>query len=209
MHDELVHQRIVHAAVEQSREAVFLAARPHEDRSRGVNRVAIRVAFDDCHLLTLEIRQCLRGHIAASPCDEHESILQIGLGEEQHAFALGVLPHGRAAVELAGEKRRRELPGVDDRRLRAETDSAERGLDQVDCKTRLSGRVRERCLGRRDQIQWSRLCRNNERDDGEEQQKYRRGRPAASTALLDEQRTHWFKSPDSRLPESGEFIRCD
>ena len=75
--DEIVHQRVVHLTLQQTREAVFFAARSHENRSGVIHRVAIRIA-DDRHSLAAKIGNGLRRNIGASPPDEHEPVLRCG-----------------------------------------------------------------------------------------------------------------------------------
>ena len=94
---------------------------------------------------TIAIRLPLRSasvrsrDVAASPRDEDQPVLEIGLREEQRALALGVLPRRGAAVELAAEQGGRELRGVDDCRAGLDADAAKAGLDEVERKARLPG----------------------------------------------------------------------
>ena len=180
MDDELVHQRVVHGALEELREAVFLAARPHPHRAGLVDRVAVRVALDDGDPLAFESRRRLRGHVSARASDEHEAVLQIRLRKDQRALALRVLPCRPAAIEQAGEQRRGELRGADDRRPGGELDAAEGILDQIERKPRLPRCVRERRPCRRDQSQgrWLRGRRQPQR--GAQQNEDDGTRPAAA-----------------------------
>ena len=94
--DQFVHQRVVDLAGEQLPEAVLLALRSHEGRPGALDAAPIRIALDDGDPAALESGEGRRRHVGAAAADQHQPVLEVGLGEEQHPLALRILP--RAAL---------------------------------------------------------------------------------------------------------------
>ena len=102
---QIVHQRVVHVTFEEFRDAVLFAVRANDDRPiRCLDSLAIRVPGNQGDPLAGEVGQQGRGHVAALPPDEDQPVLEIRLRVNQNAFALRVLPEGRASVELAAQQ---------------------------------------------------------------------------------------------------------